>query len=165
MEKFMEIRQVSIYDRYIKDRYYAADDGSIFTQCKNNKVMLDGERRTVTKHILREAMASDSDFIIPFKDWGMYCIVLRSGIVLRRLSTYVKECNSVTVCMFSVTNKELRLYVSRVIANTFISDVSDMEVHHIDGNRLNNNVLNLQVLTRDEHRGIGNFRQNHKYHV
>ena len=45
-------------------------------------------------------------------------------------------------------------YVSRLVAKTFIGDITEKEVHHIDQNRFNNVVSNLQILTKKEHRNI-----------
>lgn len=157
----MEIRQICIYDRNLKDRYYATSTGLCYTLCKDNLVMIDGERRRVTKHQIREAMSSCEDFTVPFKDWGLKVIILRSGLVLRLLKTFIKPCGSVTVCMFDVNNNEKRLYVSRVIANTFIASVENMEVHHINRDRKDNRCSNLEVMSFEDHRGAGNHAKNH----
>lgn len=158
-----EIRQICVYDRKIKDKYYVTDSGVVYVQVYNKRVMRQDNRRTVTKHILREAMASSQKWIVPFSDWGNYCIVLQSGVVLRRLSTRIREkCNSVDVMLITVHDVETRRYLSRVVANTFIDSVDGKEVHHIDGDRTNNHISNLQVLTFEEHRGCGNHRKNHK---
>jgi hypothetical protein len=157
----MEIRQISIYDRNLKDRYYITSTGMCYTLCKDRAVMIDGERRKVTKHQINEAMSSGDDFSVPFKDWGLKVIILKNGLVLRLLKTFVKQCNSVTVCMFDVNNNEKRLYVSRLVANAFIASVENKEVHHINGNRRDNNCSNLEVLSFEDHRGVGNHSKNH----
>lgn len=146
------IRQISLYDRVINDRYYITDSGTVYSLCKNRKVMKDGDLRTVNKQLITEAKSLGRDWFIPFKDWGMYCIVLADGKVVRRLSTHVKtKCNSVTVAVSDTSGHEVRAYVSRLVANTFLSDVSGMEIHHKDRDRTNNLVENLQVLTQEEH--------------
>lgn len=157
------IRQISIYDRKISDKYYVTDSGTFYTLSKDRKVMRDGDRRTVTKHQIREAISLGRDWYVPFEDWGMYCIVLPSGLVLRRLKTLIRpDTNTVVIHLTSVTNKELTLYAARVVANTYIGSVEDMEVHHVDTDRTNNNVENLEVLSFDEHRGIGQHAIRHQ---
>lgn len=157
----MEIRQICIYDRNLKDRYYATSTGLCYTLCKDGRVVINGERRNVTKHQIREAISSSEGFTVPFKDWGLKVVILRSGLVLRILKTFIRPCGSVTVCMFDVNNKEKRPYVSRIIANTFIAPVENMEVHHINRDRRDNRCSNLEVMSFEDHRGAGNFANNH----
>lgn len=157
------IRQISIYDRNIGDRYYVTDSGTFYTHVKNNKVMKNLDQRTITKHQIKEAMSLGKDWYVPFEDWGMYCIVLPNGFVLRRLKTTIrKDCNSVLIHMNSVSGKELTLYAARVVANTYIDCVVGKEVHHIDSDRTNNSVENLEVLTFEEHRGKGQHSHRHQ---
>jgi len=157
----MEIRQACVYIREMKDRYYVTSTGVVYTECKDNKVMVDGALYRVTKHMRNEAKSSDKEFYIPFKALGMKCIVLRNGTVLRSLKTRIKECGSVVVSMFNILNVEKKIYVSRLVAACFIADIAGKEVHHIDHNRSNNNVENLQVLSFEEHRGKGSHKENH----
>lgn len=146
------IRRISLYDRSINDRYYITDSGTVYSLCKDRKAMKDGERRTVNRHLIKEAISLALDWFIPFKDWGMYCIVLPDGKVLRRLSTHIKKpCNSITVCIANTAGGEVRAYVARLVANSFLEDVKDKEVHHIDRDRTNNCLANLMVLTREDH--------------
>lgn len=46
--------------------------------------------------------------------------------------------------------------------NGYVALKKDYEVHHIDGNHSNNEVSNLQVLTKSEHRSEHNKRRNPK---
>lgn len=41
--------------------------------------------------------------------------------------------------------------LSRMVAEVWLGDVEGMEVHHIDGNKDNNNISNLQILTPLQH--------------
>lgn len=56
-------------------------------------------------------------------------------------------------------NKTFRLYIHRLVAMTFIeNDNYNLEVNHIDGNKENNRLENLEWVTRSAN-------QNHKYKV
>lgn len=147
------IRKISLYERSIRDTYYVSDSGTIYVARNDRKVMKDDERRTVTKHMIKQAMALNQEWYVPFNDWGMYCLVLKDGTVVRRLSTFIKDNEQVAVALTDINDVQKKMYVSRIVANTFISDVTNMEVHHKDRDRKNNHVSNLEVLTFEEHRG------------
>ena len=157
----MEIRNISTYMRSIKDKYYITCGGVVYTTVYSKKVMFNGEQRTITRHMLDTAKSNDEPFSVPFKDWGLKCIVLKDGTVLRVLKTQIRECGSVHLGIFDIHNVEKRFYVSRLVANTFICDVTGKEVHHKDNDRTNNCVSNLEVLTFEEHRGVGHHKKNH----
>lgn len=42
------------------------------------------------------------------------------------------------------------VFVHRLVAQLFIGDVSEMEVNHLDGNKENNSVLNLEICTHQD---------------
>lgn len=157
------IRQISLYDRRVSDKYYVTDSGTFYTLSKDRKVMKDGDRRTVSKHQIKEAISIGRDWYVPFNDWGMYCIILPNGLVLRRLKTYIRpDVNSVIIHVQNTEGKELALYAARIVANTFIEDVKGMEVHHKDADRTNNSVENLEVLSFEDHRGKGQHSKRHQ---
>lgn len=157
------IRQVSLYDRRISDKYYVTDSGTFYVVVKSRKVMKDAERKVVTKHHIKEAIAIGKEWFVPFTEWGMYCIILSNGLVLRRLKTYIRpDCASVIIHMQNVEGKDVALYAARVVANTFIDDVKGMEVHHKDSDRTNNSVENLEVLSFEDHRGKGQHAIRHQ---
>lgn len=49
-------------------------------------------------------------------------------------------------------------YLHRIIAQKFIGDITGLEVNHKDGNRSNNHISNLELVTRSEN-------QIHSYRV
>ena len=154
-----EIRQISPYVQSVKDKYYIADDGSIYCELSNSKVMKNGEKRRISAHLRRQAMSIDSPkWTIPFKDWGTYCLVLKNGTMLRRLKTQLKYTNNkyeqVGICLNLITEEQKYFYVSRLVASVFIGNLKGKEVHHIDRDRKNNNVSNLQILSKEDHMKI-----------
>ena len=154
-----QIRKISIALPHIKDKYYVTDTGSIYVANSSSKVMKDGERKTVTKHFIKEAQASYNQWQLPFKEWGNYCVVLGDGTVLRRLtSTVRKDTGQVNISLISTLDKESKMYVSRVVAAVFLESVDGKEVHHKDRNRKNNDITNLEVLSFEEHRGCGSLK-------
>lgn len=55
---------------------------------------------------------------------------------------------------FNVDNVQIKVLLHRLLANVFLnlpSIYSELEVDHIDTNRTNNAICNLQVLTKQDH--------------
>lgn len=56
-----------------------------------------------------------------------------------------------------------KYYVHRLVANTFLEHVPEnYQVHHKDGNKLNNNLSNLVFLSPSEHARVETERRNRK---
>lgn len=54
-------------------------------------------------------------------------------------------------CMITVDGKPKRVYIHRLVAQAFIPNTDNKkEVNHIDGNKCNNRVENLEWVTRSE---------------
>lgn len=151
-----QIRRISIYVTNIKDKYYVTDTGTFYVAITSSKVMKDGHRRAVSKNCIKQVMGSDKAWGIAFKDWGSYCLILKDGSILRRMSTYIcKETGAIIAALITTLDKEVRVYASRIIAAVYLENVEGKEVHHVDRNRQNNSIANLEVLSFEEHRGIG----------
>jgi hypothetical protein len=49
-----------------------------------------------------------------------------------------------------VEGKQYPRYVHRLVAESFIGDCSNMSINHIDGNKLNNSLDNIEIVTASE---------------
>ena len=55
-------------------------------------------------------------------------------------------------------------YARYIVEQALGHDIpSDYHVHHIDGNRLNDNINNLRLMASEEHIRLHNWDSNHEY--
>ena len=47
-------------------------------------------------------------------------------------------------------NKQYKKYIHRLVAEVFIGDVTNLVINHIDGNKVNNHISNLEIVTPSE---------------
>ena len=95
----------------------------------------------------------------PIKDFEGYYSVSNSGNVRREntkfssehiLKPYKDYHNSLRVCL-SKNNKVTRIFVHRLVCSAFLPNPENKRtVNHKDGNRLNNNLNNLEWATHSE---------------
>ena len=163
-----DIRNLSNSFKEIHSRYYIDTNGVIYTSMSRGttKIMIDGEiiRVTSLRRKLLEELNNTNNQIIRLPNTKDY-FLMNDGTILQRLKTHVNDKKEVTVSLIRThggNSRGNRYNVARLLAGTFIGDITDKEVHHIDNNRLNNSLDNLKIMTRDEHRGVGNFKLNHK---
>ena len=75
---------------------------------------------------------------------------IRNSKTKRVLKTHVNERGYETVTITN-NNKHHNIKVHRMVANTFYEgDHNNLDVNHIDGNKLNNHIDNLEYCTRSE---------------
>lgn len=163
-----DIRRISDYIKCIHSRYYVDTNGVIYTSMTNHRdrVMVDGKyyflKKTRNKYLPN--LNRTTNMIAEIKEIpnGKYYF-LYDGTILHRLSTRKYDDGTVDVSLMSVNSKERgdRFKVHRIVAACFIGDIENKEVHHIDQDRTNNKVDNLQILSFEEHRGKGNHTKNH----
>lgn len=161
-----DIRQICMYNRSIHSRYYIDTNGVVYSSLSPNttKIMIEGVKYNITswKKQQLNLLNKWNNLIIRFKETNYF--LMYDGTVLKRLKTMVSESNEVSVSIITIDrdNKTGSYFsVSRLVAQVFLGDITNKEVHHIDRNRLNNNVNNLKILSMEEHRGKNNYHKNH----
>ena len=164
-----DIRRLSDNFPRVHSRYYVDTNGVVYTSiAKNtNRIIVEGRRINVNRFRKSNlgSLNRTTKMMIAIPETNNKYYLLYDGTILQRLWTRVRENNVVTVCLICVDGHERgnQISVSRLVASAFLGNVEGMEVHHIDGNRLNNKVDNLKILPMNEHRGKGNYIKNHPY--
>ena len=164
-----DVKKINENFPYIHSRYYIDTNGIIYTSLSQNtnRIMVNGKRLNVNKFrkTILENLNRTNKMLIAVPETDKKYYMLYDGTVLQRLSTRIKENKQVTVCLMYINGNKRgnQTYVSRLVAGSFIGNVDNMEVHHKDGDRTNNKVNNLAILTMEKHRGKGNFNKNHKH--
>lgn len=98
------------------------------------------------------------------KDWEYIYLINNNGLLYKLdfdgfANGSVKDNGYIKVSLCRKGNKAVHSHVHRLVANTFIPNPENKpEVNHIDGDKTNNSVSNLEWVTRSEN-GI------HKYKV
>ncbi len=158
-----EIRQIKTAKRNISNKYYISDNGSVYMRNKFNRVMVDGKRYTISKHMIKEAMAIKDEWYVPIKELGMKVIILSDGTILRRMKTnsikykYSSKIISVNTSLITTSGRQFKEYIHRLVAEVFICDINDKEIHHINQDPTDNRVENLAVLTVSQHKDIHRY--------
>ena len=160
-----DIRKICNYINEVHSRYYVDTNGVIYTSMSNatNRIMINGERKNINKIRKNklEYLNKTNKMIVELEDFKNYYL-LYNGEILQRLKTIVKQNDYVEIHLVTINNNERKCYsLSRIVAQCFIGNVEGREIHHIDRNRKNNKINNLQIMTFEEHRGKINFKKNH----
>lgn len=163
-----DIRQICNYMPEIHSRYYIDTNGVVYTSMSENtkRIMVDGIRININKlkKQLMTKLDTTNNQIINLTGFPKY-FLKNDGKILQRLATRCDESGVVDVCLITLNNrtKGVRYKIHRLMAYVFIGNPGGKEIHHIDGNRANNKLDNLKLLTFEEHRGKNNFLNNHNY--
>lgn len=161
-----DIRKISTGFREVHSRYYVDTNGTIYTSLSpsTSRVTINGEGVAISgfRNENLRRLDKNSQMMVRFEKSEYF--LLYDGTILKRMKTHINRHGEVVVTIMRVRNghKHGNSYtVARLVAGVFIKDVTGLEVHHIDQNRKNNNVDNLEVLSFEEHRGKKTFKQKH----
>lgn len=154
----LDIRRLCEGNNNIHSRYMADNNGVIYVNhgvAAFRVVDNSGIRRSVIplKRKMLKHMADNNMMLMQFNECNKF-FLLNNGSILKRVSTrYMKEKNRVDISINFLNGRDRgdRMYVHQAIASAFLGDYRGLEVHHIDGNPMNNKLSNLELLTRDEH--------------
>lgn len=160
-----DIRKICLYNNQIHSRYYIDTNGVVYTSLsfKTNRIMINNERKPINaiRNNLILNLNKTNKMICKIPNFENYYL-LYNGEILQRLKTMVDSNNSVSINLVTVSDKIRKNFsVPRLVAQCFIGDIKDKEVHHIDRDRTNNKVENLKIMTFEEHRGKENYKINH----
>lgn len=152
-----DIRRISDYFKEVHSRYYVDVNGCVYTSLSEgtNRIMINGKRINISS--FRKAtlplMNTSTKALVPIPNTQGY-FLLYNGKILQRLKTMINsDTNEVNVSIIRVwggTATGNYYLVSRLVAGCFIGEVANMEVHHIDQDRTNNKVENLEILSTEE---------------
>ena len=166
-----DIRKICDYFREVHSRYCIDSNGVVYTSLGEDttKIMVDWNVINIKRFRLDniEALNNTNKLLMAIPNTNNRYYLKSDGTILHRLSTRIDEIGVTDVNLLRVDGNERgnRYKVHRLLAGCFLGDVNGMEVHHINGNRLDNRLSNLKILTFEEHRGKGNYTINHEIGV
>lgn len=161
-----DIRKISEVFREVHSRYYVDTNGVTYTSLSpsTNRITINGEKIAIggfKSENLRK-LDKNANMMVRFKETDYF--LLYDGTILKRLKTILNKGITPCVSIITVTkgNSTGNYYsIARLVAGVFIGDIENKEVHHIDRNRLNNKVDNLEILSFEEHRSEASFKKKH----
>lgn len=164
-----DIRKISLYFNEVHSRYFIDTNCCVYTSLGSNaeRVMVDGKYIRVVKFRNRmlSEMNNSNKLVVPIPETKNKYFMMNDGTILRRLSTRMEDNGAIDVSLIRVfggSDRGNRYLLHRLMAGCFIGNIGNMEIHHIDGNRKNNRLNNLKIMTLEDHRGKGNYIKNHK---
>lgn len=92
------------------------------------------------------------------KNWEHFYEVNENGLVRNKLNNNiikgdVNSCGYCRVCLYNKDNtpSKERLFRHRLVAETFIDNPYNLpQVNHVDGNKANNNINNLEWVNQEQ---------------
>lgn len=150
------LRKISTYIPNIKDKYYITSDGIVFVEQKFEipcRITHEGIRTTHTKNIKSFLLNSSEDYYVFPEYSGKYVFLREGNKLLKRLNTICSENthNRVYVWLYDIFDNHVSYALHRVLYTCYLGPCEGYDIHHIDFNPLNNDLQNLQKLTREEH--------------
>ena len=164
-----DIRNICQYFREVHSRYFIDTNGVVYTSLSKNTTRIRISNDVINiKSFKKENINyfnNTNKLLIYIQNNENKYFLMNDGTILHRLSTRIDEIGCVDVSLIRVdgTGNPLgnRYKLHRLMAGCFLGDIKGKEVHHKDGNRSNNKLSNLEILTFEEHRGKGNYLKNH----
>ena len=162
-----DIKRINCSFKNVHSRYYIDTNGVVYTSISRNtkRIMVKGKVLNMNKfrNDNLSSMNNTTRMLIEVPNTNHEYYMLNDGSILQRLKTTIKNNNEVYVCLILIDGNSRGNYklLSRLVAGSFLGDVTGKEVHHKDRDRTNNKISNLEILTKEEHRGKGNFRKHH----
>ena len=162
-----DIRNISLYVPIIHSRYYIDTNACVYTSISgdNSRILVNGVRYNISgfKKSNIHFLNRNDNMLIPFPQATNY-FLMYDGSFLKRLSTRINNKNEVDVCLTTINGRDKgdRFSLHRLMGYVFLGLKQEEEIHHIDQNRVNNKLDNLRVMSKEEHRGQGNYLNNHK---
>lgn len=161
-----DIRNISLYVPIIHSRYFIDTNGVVYTSLSGttNRIMINGKRYNISgfKKTNLHLLNRNNNMMVQLPYSNAY-FLLYDGTVLKRLSTRINSKKEVDVCLTTLGGRDKgnRWIIHRLMGRVFLGLDFNNEIHHIDQDRTNNKLNNLQVLSKEEHRGKGNYTKNH----
>lgn len=164
-----DIKKINDNFPNIHSRYYIDSNSVVYTSISRNntRITVNGERRNINKFRKENLpkMNNTNKLIIEIPNSEHKYYMLNDGTILQRLNTLKRDNDTIYVHLISFDgNQNGKLFIlSRLVAGSFLGSVEGKEVHHLDGDRTNNKISNLKILTFEEHRSKGKFKENHPH--
>ena len=164
-----DIRNISVYFKEVHSRYYIDTNGVVYTSMMSNtsRIMINGKYININKFKKEniDKFNNTNKLLIVVPETNNKYYLMNNGLILQRLSTRVNENGVVDVSLIRVdksgNDRGNKYKLHRLLAGCFLGDITNKEIHHKDGNRSNNKLSNLEILSFKEHRGKNNFVKNH----
>lgn len=150
------IRRICNYIPDVEDYYFIANDGTFFRQIK----YYDGwaywdvnlqKRIRITQQVrsaLKEIKTSNKRFI----SINNRVYVTKDGEVLDKRNISIEPGEYYQIDMITLTGSRCKKYLHQIVAICFMSGYYEgCVVHHKDGNTQNNDISNLEIMSRKEH--------------
>jgi hypothetical protein len=150
------IRRICHYIPDVEDYYFIANDGTFFRQIKyydgwaywDDKLK---KRIRITQQVrsaIKEVKSKNQRFI----SINNRIYVTDDGYVLDKRNIKIEPGEYYQIDMITIAGDTLRKYLHQIVAICFMSGYyNGCVVHHKDGNTKNNDVTNLEIMSRKEH--------------
>ena len=151
----MEIRQISLFMNGVEDKWFITDEGDVYVKLKQYSrsyrmcIGIDEKGHKRYRGISNDIRKHKSD------SYPCYLLDNKNIIMLDKetpLEIRYYKPNPDGYLYFSTKSKPIAVH--RAVAICFGKATIDDNVHHLDENKLNNKVSNLEGMSNSEHRKL-----------